>query len=268
MPAKRGKLTPQHLTVGEQTLVDTVMRKGKGTATEALSRINTSRQKNNIREVDKSTVYRYVKGLTHKRGAEERRGRKRSLSKQDVRTLDQARRRLIKKAANQHRVTYEEVVDEADLDNAPCQRVCEDALRGEGVSFKQPRRKICISDGDAKQRCAVAKVWVKRPASFWSKSVHAYVDNKAFPIPLTAKQRVKFRKSMITGHLRKPSEGVDKGFTKPREKHSFIGMPSVTISAAVAKDKIIMWYVVPGPWNGAAAATMYENQLKPALVRT
>ena len=55
---------------------------------------------------------------------------------------------------------------------------------------------------------------------------------------------------------------------KPHEKHSFIGMFSVTISAAVAKDKVIMWHIVGGNWNGTGAATMYEDQLKPALKRT
>ena len=85
------------------------------------------------------------------------------------------------------------------------------------------------------------------------------MDNKAFPYPLTPAQRKRFRQTMISGHLRKPSEGLDRGFTKPREKHSFIGIPSVTISAAVAKDKVIMWHVVDSSWNGAAAATMYKD---------
>ena len=62
--------------------------------------------------------------------------------------------------------------------------------------------------------------------------------------------------------------GLDRGFTKPREKHSFVGPPSVTVSAAVAKDRVVMWHVVAGQWNGAAAAEMYERHLKPALART
>ena len=257
----------QQLTLEEQSRIDEVMRKEKGSATDALRRINEERRKYNIREVEKSTVHRYAKGLTHKRGAVETRGRKRSLSKQDVRKLDQARRRLIKRANNQHRVTYEAIVEEADLSHSPCQRICEDALRDEGVSYRSPRRKIYVSDDDAKKRMALAQVWVKRPSSFWSKNVHAYVDNKAFPVPLTPKQRTRFRQTMVTGHLRKPSEGIDRGFTKPREKHSFIGIPSITISAAVAKDRIIMWHVVRGSWNSKAAASMYEQHLKPALVR-
>ena len=261
------KMQIQQLTVDEQSQIDNVMRKEDGSATDALRRINEERRKKKIREVHRSSVFRYAQGLSHKRGAVEKRGRKRSLSKQDVRKLDQTRRRLIRQAENEKRVTYEDVVEEAGLSHSPSQRVCEDALRGEGVGFKAPRRKIYVSDDDAKKRWAVAKVWAKRPASFWSKSVHAYVDNKAFPIPLTQKQRKKFRQGMVTGHLRKPSEGIDRGFTKPREKHSFIGIPSVTISAAVAKDRVIMWHVVPGSWNGATAASMYEDKLKPALVR-
>ena len=43
---------------------------------------------------------------------------------------------------------------------------------------------------------------------------------------------------------------------------------TVTISAAVAKDKVIMWHVVEGRWNGQAAADMYAGPLKAALRRT
>ena len=109
--------------------------------------------------------------------------------------------------------------------------------------------------------------WAKRPATYWSTKVHGYVDNKAFPVHLTRNQRAKIRASRVTGHLRKAYEGIDRGFTKPRQNHSFLGMPSVIIAAAVAKDRVIMWHEVRGNWNGKAAATMYEDHLKPALDR-
>ena len=98
--------------------------------------------------------------------------------------------------------------------------------------------------------------------------MHAYHDEKTFPLPLTPKQRAKFRQTLVTGHLRTASEGLNRGFTKPRQKHSFLGMPSVTISAAVAKDRVTMWHVIEGSWNGASASEMYEKHLKPALART
>ena len=257
----------RQLTTAEQHLIENVLRQ-HGRAADAFRCVNLQRDKANIRRVEKSAVYRFAKGRTHRRGAIESRGRKRSLAGKEIRRLDQARRRLIKRADNEVRVTHADIIEEAGLKHAACQRVCEDALRAQGVSYRHPRRKIQLTDQDAKQRMAIAKVWLKRQSSYWSKRVHAFVDNKAFPIPLTPDQRKRFRQTMITGHLRKPSEGVHRGFTKPREKHSFIGLPSVTISAAVAKDKVIMWHVVPGSWNGAAAATMYEEHLKPALQST
>ena len=249
------------------SVIDEVIRKEKGSPTDAWRRINRDRRATKVKCVHKTAVHRYANGATHKRGAVETRGRKRALSKGDVRKLELARRRLIKKEDNQHRVTYEDIIEEASLTSEPCQRVCEDALRNLGVSYKHPRSKIQISDKDAKQRLETAEAWLKRPSNYWTKNVHAYVDNKAFPTPLTPSQRARYRQTLIGGHLRKSSEGTDKGFTKPREKHSFIGLPSVTITAAVAKDRVILWHEVPGAWNGDAAAGMYEKHLKPALRR-
>jgi len=263
---KKSETKIKQLTMAERTRIDGMIRRAKASPTDAWRRINKERRKKGIREVEMSCVYRFAKGLTHKLGAKETRGRKRALPKQDIRNLDKARRRLIQRADNDHRVTYEQVVEEAGLEGVVGLRVCEDALRSLDVGFKPARRKIYVSEEDAEKRLEVAKRWKKRPASYWAK-VHAYVDNKAFPVPLTPKQRKRFRQTMVTGHLRKPSEGLDRGFTKPREKHSFLGIPSVTITAAVAKDKVIMWHQVKGSWNGAAAATMYEDHLKPALVR-
>lgn len=85
---------------------------------------------------------------------------------------------------------------------------------------------------------------------------------------LSAKQRSQYKKTKVTYHLRKPSEGTERGFTKPRTKHSFLGIPSVTISAAVAKDRVIMWHAHTKTWNGQTAAETYEGPLARALRRT
>jgi hypothetical protein len=261
------QLPRQQLTLAERSLIDSMKRSGKSTR-DALRRVNKDRVKHDVvREVSENAVYRYLKGQTHKLGAKEKRGSAKILTKQNIRSLDQARKRLIKRADNDHRVTYAAIIAEAGLEDVASKRICEEALRGLGVSFKAPRRKVYITQEDAEKRFAVAKVWAKRPTSYWTTNVHALVDNKAFPLPLTPGQRKRLRQTQVTGHLRKASEGVDRGFTKPREKHSFIGIPSVTITGAVAKDKVIMWHVIEGSWNGASAAAMYEDHLKPALVR-
>ena len=149
-------LKQQQLTTAEQTVIDAILRK-HGRASDALRFINLQRAKGGVRPIGKNAVHRFVKGVTHKRGVSEARGRKRVLSKLDVRKLDKARRRLIKIADNEWRVTYKEIVKEAGLTNVACQRVCEEALRERGINFRPPRRKIQLSDEDAKKRLATAK---------------------------------------------------------------------------------------------------------------
>jgi hypothetical protein len=271
MPAskpRRSKARPtSQLTFAERLSIDKMIRMRKAAPTDALHKVNEKRRKQGIRPVGPDAVHRFAKGVTHKGKTEETRGRKRVLTRNHIRSLDAARKRLIKKSDNDYRVTYKDIVEEAGLEDVVCQRVCENALRKLGVSYKAPRRKIYITHTDAKARLDFAKKKYKLPASHWSDQVHAYVDNKAFPIPLSPKQRKRFRQTQITGHLRKPSEGLDQGFTKPRDQHSFLGIPSVNITAAVAKDKIILWHVNVKSWGGNTAAVMYKDHLKPALVR-
>ena len=259
---------PMQMTVDEQELVDKMLRQGKGDAMDALRTINAKRRRGGVAELGKTAVYRYVNGVTHRRQVSEKRGRKRTLEEKDVAKLDRVRKRLLKAADGAHRVTYEDVHRESGFKGICCQRVVEDSLRSKGIRFRAPRRKVGISELDAKTRLKVAKAWVRRPSSFWSTNVHAYVDNKAFPLPLTPAQRLKYQKTRVVGHLRTAAEGVVRGFTKPREKHSFLGLPSVTVTAAVAKDKVIMWHVVGKSWNGTAAAEMYRGPLVKALRKT
>ena len=94
------------------------------------------------------------------------------------------------------------------------------------------------------------------------------MDNKAWPAPLTAKQRAKYNATKVTGHLRLAREGADQGFTQPRTDHSFLGIPSVNICAAVAKDKIILWEDYGKKWNASVACDMYKRPLLAALRRT
>ena len=269
-PVLKGGLKKKHeqLTPGEMQQIDDIIRKEKGKQIHALRAVNAERMKAKRVPLNKGTISRYVGGKSHRRGVQEKRGAKRKLSTSDMKRLEQSRRRLIKRADGETRVTYADVIEEADLDKDVSQRTIENSFRESGVAYRKPREKIQISEDDAKKRFVVAKDWVKRPASYWKRKVHAYVDNKAFPLPLTPAQRKKFKQTRVSGHLRKPGEGTQRGFTKPRQKHSWIGFPSVTISAAVAKDKMIMWSVVEGSWNGQAAADMYKGPLKSALRRT
>lgn len=253
------------MTVGEQVTVDTMLRQEKASVKEDWRRMSADRRAQRIQPLHISNIYRFAKGLTHKRSCEETRGRKRALSAADVRALDKSRRKLVQDADSEYRVTYADISKTSGVDKKACLRTQADALRSTGVRFRRPREKVCITAEDAKERLRVAKKWVSLPGSFWRTKVHAYVDNKAFPMPLSPAQRSKYKKTRVFGHLRKPVEGVEKGFTKPRMRHSFLGVPSVNISAAVAKDRVIMWYAHTQPWNGETAANMYKGPLLHAL---
>ena len=201
-------------------------------------------------------------GATHAHGAEENRGRKKVLKRMHVRQLDLARRRLIKAADSKRRVTYQNVIEEADLDVEVSERAAADALRAIGVRFRKPREKSLLTSGDKKKRVKKGKAWMKKPAHFWPTCT--YIDNKKFVVPVTEAQRKQLLQSKCTGHLRKPSEGTEEGFVKPKTKHTFISK-SVEITAAVTSTKVIMWHVHDKRWCGNVAAEMYSQALLPAL---
>ena len=64
-----------------------------------------------------STVRRALRGITHRRGMVETRGRKRSLSPANVRALNAARKRLIAKADGQYEVHWCDIIRAARVPN-------------------------------------------------------------------------------------------------------------------------------------------------------
>ena len=123
----------KQLTSSECRIIDQVVRDKKGSATDAFDKINEKRATKGEPILEKTCVHRYVKGLTHKPDVKETRGRKPALSKKQIRSLDLARRRLIRASNNNTRVTYYDVIKEAKLEGKVSSRVCEDALRSQGV---------------------------------------------------------------------------------------------------------------------------------------
>ena len=179
----------KHFTDVELNLMDKVLRVQKGSTEDAFKAVSKRRLQNGEEAPSKCSVYRYVAGDTFRRGQEETRGRQNLLTRADVLALQRARKRLVKAANSEYRVTYADIIAEARLDKQPSERTVADALREKGVRFRTPRRKIAISAKDAKARYKVAKEWAKKRSDFWVKAVHAYVDNKSFPLPLTPQQR-------------------------------------------------------------------------------
>ena len=156
---------PQHLTENEQDLIDKYVRTERKKPMEALAGVNKGRIKKGLEIVDKSTVYRYVNGKSHRRNVVETRGRAKSLSKTDETHLLKTRRRLLREAGNQKRVTHDDVHKASGLKKKACKRVVMDALRINGVRYRRPREKILITEEDAKTRNKICKVWKNKRAS-------------------------------------------------------------------------------------------------------
>ena len=100
--------------------------------------------------MDKSTVYRFIRGETHVRGAPETRGRHNTFSRQDIRKLQQACVRLIRAADSEEGVTWEDVLEEAALDVTPSfanifLSMC--SIFSLGRSEYQPHRGVAMHEG-------------------------------------------------------------------------------------------------------------------------
>lgn len=260
------------LTVAEMGVIDGMVRSERKRPLDAWRALTTARQQIKVRGrklkgPSKAAVYNYINGHTHKRNKDETRGRHAILTRADVRKLMQARRRLIKSAAGESAVTYAMIMVEASLDKDVSKRVVEETLKAEGVRYRPARKKIYLTKKDAQVRKAWAQRMIRRPARYWAEEVHAFMDNKSWPLPLTAKQRGRVRAQKISGHLRLPSEGTEQGFTRPRTSHSFVGLPSINVCAAVAKDRVALWHECGPKWNGGVAAEVYRGPLLKALRR-
>ncbi len=254
------------LSSAEQNMIDDVTRRQKRSGADACRAVNALRARKQLDAVSVTAVHNYINGATHARGRADRRGQgQRLLTTVHIRKLAAARRRLIKKVDGARRVTYADVIAEAKLDVSCCQRTVMDAMRDEGIAYRPARAKVQITEEDAKKRLEFAEEWRVKPPSPWTNSVHGFLDCKAWPAPLTPEQRKKYSQTRVVGHLRYPCEGADRGFTKPRQKHAWIGVPAINIAAVVSGDRIVMFEAVESRWNGEAARAMYLDLVAPAL---
>ena len=126
------------------------------------------------------------------------------------------------------------------------------------IRARPGKRRISRTTAHEKKRYEQALVWRARPKAFWQDDIHAYIDNKKFVMARTLGDKKRLRATRVHHHLRTPQEGGEPGFVLPKLNRMLLGLPSVDITAAVAKDRIIFWHVNPS-WNGDKAAEMYEE---------
>ena len=252
----------------EISLVDSLHKEGK-TPKQILERLQKKRDRKGLKGPGSTAVYDFLSGATHKRGAEEKRGR---ISKMPRRLISSAlaeRKKLIKEADNEWLVTWEDVHKATEKElrrqgllTGGAKMPSEDWLARQvraktPLRARPPKRRLARESKHKKARFEKSKQWRRKPEQFWYNGVHCYIDNKRFLLCRTAKQKKLARACRIKHHLRLPEEGGEAGFVVPKTAHMLLGVPSIDITAAVAKDKIIFWYANEKRWCGKQAAKMY-----------
>ena len=260
---------PNHFSNAEVLQMDKLL-KAKNTPGDIIRKLQSARARAGKEGPSASAVYRFLKGETFKRDVSETRGAKARLPTGVITVANQQRRRLIKKANNNYLVTWEDV-----------HKATKETLRGRsalrgGVRMPSPdwlarkvrektpvrarpgKRRIDRSKAHEEMRSEQGQRWSKYAKSFWVNNIHAYIDNKVFVVARTPHEKQRVRARKIHHHLRTPSEGGEPGFVLPKKDRVLLGIPSVNITAAVAKGKIFFWYVNTS-WNGEAAKEMYHE---------
>ena len=86
------------LSFDEMQLIGTTLRQERGSPADAWRAVTARRKTLKQKGPHKTSVYRYIHGMSHKRGQVETRGANAKLAKLDKRRSEQARRRLLKRA--------------------------------------------------------------------------------------------------------------------------------------------------------------------------
>ena len=84
------------LTVREQDLIAKIVSQDKRPGSAAVHAVNALRAEQGIECAHKTNVYRFINGATHRHARKETRGRGKTLTKADARSLHRTRLRLIK----------------------------------------------------------------------------------------------------------------------------------------------------------------------------
>ena len=227
-------------------------------------RLVADRRRKRLAGPDLTTVRRHVKGKTFKRAAAEVRGRKRALSDKNLATLDRVRGQLITKVDGDREVTWAEVMAKARAPKVCPSTVAKYMKDKFGVQARPPRLKPYRETIDEAERKRICNRLRKLPGSYWQ-NLHLIMDNKKWPCPRSVRGQRFAKKMRVRRHLRKRSEGLKKGFTKPDKRKHRVNLQSVNVCAGIIKGKVRVWHYLGGPWCGDSAAALYKDIVAPAL---
>ena len=233
---------------------------------QILKALNKKRRAARIEAVKIWAVRRAVKGDTHKRGAEETRGRKRKLDEAAMVRVLPSRKRLVVKANGCEEVTHNRIKKSArvKVDKSTLGK----HLRARGINWRRLREKpprTAAHDAVRKETC---RTWKSKPSKYWLDTVDLIIDCKKFPIPTSESAARRLQSHAVRGVPRTRGEGLAKGMTKASlRKHKFNPGGQAYILAGICGGKVVLWQEIKGRWCGATAEAMYAGQIRRVLER-
>ncbi len=178
----------QHMDRREVDRVNQLQKQGQAPS-KIVKRLQSDRHRKGETGPSQSAVYRLLEGSTYKPQAEQSRGRAAALPRNLVKVAFQERRKLIKKADNEHLVTWGDV-HKATKKKLRSQGhlkkgvrmpsedwMARNARKETSVRARPGKRRISHTSEHKTKRHDLSKKWAKYPKSFWVNEIHAYIDN-------------------------------------------------------------------------------------------
>lgn len=215
---------------------------------------------------DKGTVSLQLNAASSSTSSARKRksGRQPALTAARIDRLESKVNHMTKIADAEYQVTVKMIKQALGL--KCCERVVLNALHSRGIYLHPLREKPVRTPEDVHERKVFADAHKEKSAGWWSNCVHAYLDNKFFPVYTTGKSRSYAAKRVARGTFRKVGEGLARGHVKPKKNLKFnTGARSQNVAAAISSKKVLMFHIIDGQWNGQAASDMYRSKLAPAM---
>ncbi len=197
---------------------------------------------------------------------QETRGRPCQISPKQLQRLDTARKELIRRAKGEAEVRITDIMREAHIEHVSESTVSKH-FKKLGVSRRVPREEPLRQASDSAERVRICRKWAYLPNNYFTDKVDTFLDNKRFAVPTYPRARAYSRMARVRGHLRTRSEGLKKGFTKPKTKKTAEKGGTVNVCAAIINCKVKVWEYLPRRWSGAAAADLYAGPIAKTLRR-
>jgi hypothetical protein len=257
-----------HMTAKELEFITKLKSKKMGTP-QIHKRLAAQRARRGEELPDITAIRRFLAGTTHKRGAKETRGRKRTYSPANVRTMNKVRKDLYMKGKKKVEVHWQDVITKARVPQAHPSTAAK-AFKREGldVRARHPREKPSKDEKAEEERMVVAGGCRYRPETFFTEEVDGFFDNKRWDVPTYTKAKDFLKQKKVRFHLRTRAEGLHKDFTKPNsKKHKQNPGASLNVCAGIIGNRVRVWHYLPQRWSGEAAADLYRGPIIKALKR-